>query len=168
MKCKQCGDDTWVGVETSLCDRCKPFHEEGQYQNKCVDCGKFFFGHKRQIVCGACKNTSSVNLLTREQQDILAKARKSYQVRFDHFKGHATVADEMCADLFAIIDDLLSRAPKQYTEGELRQEFEKTRVPGMIYLSVDPHGQYHKAYVQAWWENWIACARFLGALKAEP
>lgn len=23
MKCKKCGTDTWVGVETSLCDNCK-------------------------------------------------------------------------------------------------------------------------------------------------
>jgi hypothetical protein len=22
MKCKNCGDDTWVGVESSLCDNC--------------------------------------------------------------------------------------------------------------------------------------------------
>ena len=29
-------------------------HENGNYINKCIDCGKMFRGHKRRIVCKRC------------------------------------------------------------------------------------------------------------------
>ena len=59
-------------------------------------------------------------------------------------------------DLRAIIDDLQSRAPKQYTEQEHYAEFEKVYPP----LEGVAHKQIFK--------GWLMCARFLGALKAEP
>ena len=31
-------------------------HENGNYQNKCVNCEKWFIGHKRRIVCKVCDN----------------------------------------------------------------------------------------------------------------
>ena len=29
-------------------------HENGNYQNICCECGKYFAGHKRRIVCRRC------------------------------------------------------------------------------------------------------------------
>jgi hypothetical protein len=29
-------------------------HENGNYSNLCVDCGNFFIGHKRRVVCRIC------------------------------------------------------------------------------------------------------------------
>ncbi len=29
-------------------------HENGNYQNKCMDCGLYFYGHKRRVVCKIC------------------------------------------------------------------------------------------------------------------
>lgn len=122
MKCKKCGTDTWVGVETSLCDKCKPIHEEGQYQNKCVDCGKFFFGHKRQIVCEACKNNSSVSPLTKEQQAILKDTRELLQVA--RFNDIPAVAVGVAEKLVVLIDNLQARAHRETAEldKELPQE----------------------------------------------
>jgi hypothetical protein len=29
-------------------------HENGNYMNKCCDCGETFFGHKRRMICKFC------------------------------------------------------------------------------------------------------------------
>lgn len=29
-------------------------HENGNYQNKCCDCGEIFIGHKRRVICRFC------------------------------------------------------------------------------------------------------------------
>ena len=29
-------------------------HENGDYENRCVDCGELFTGYKRRVVCRAC------------------------------------------------------------------------------------------------------------------
>jgi hypothetical protein len=29
-------------------------HENGQYVNKCFECGCFFMGHKRRVACKVC------------------------------------------------------------------------------------------------------------------
>jgi hypothetical protein len=31
-------------------------HENGNYQCKCCNCGEFFIGHKRRVVCKVCAN----------------------------------------------------------------------------------------------------------------
>jgi len=30
--------------------------ENGNYQNICCECGAFFYGHKRRVVCRKCSN----------------------------------------------------------------------------------------------------------------
>ena len=32
-------------------------HENGNYQNLCVECGCTFIGHKRRVVCRACPHS---------------------------------------------------------------------------------------------------------------
>lgn len=34
-------------------------HENGQYQNKCVECDAEFIGHKRRVVCRKCTTTTT-------------------------------------------------------------------------------------------------------------
>ncbi len=31
-------------------------HENGNYQNTCADCGEFFTGHKRRVICRLCRD----------------------------------------------------------------------------------------------------------------
>lgn len=59
--------------------------------------------------------------LTKEERETVEKHRESHNVRFRFFNGHATVADVICADLFAIIDNLSKRGVKKYSEEELQE-----------------------------------------------
>jgi hypothetical protein len=36
-------------------------HENGNYQNRCVECGRTFTGHKRRVVCRACAQPEPVS-----------------------------------------------------------------------------------------------------------
>jgi hypothetical protein len=32
-------------------------HENGNYVNKCIQCGEFFLGHKRRVICRECQTS---------------------------------------------------------------------------------------------------------------
>lgn len=32
-------------------------HENGKYENKCIECKRKFIGHKRRVLCKACAIT---------------------------------------------------------------------------------------------------------------
>lgn len=90
-----------------------------------------------------------MSLLTKEQAAHVAYMR-------DLFCGPSGWNDEI-DELVSIIDDLQARAPKQYTEQELREELNR-QYPDI----------FGRQRVKEMRESvWIACARFLGALKAE-
>ena len=35
-------------------------HENGNYNNKCIECDLWFIGHKRRIICFKCANTEKI------------------------------------------------------------------------------------------------------------
>lgn len=37
-------------------------HENGDYQNRCIECGDTFFGHKRRMICKKCSPPSNAEL----------------------------------------------------------------------------------------------------------
>lgn len=36
-------------------------HENGRYQNVCIDCGEIFIGHKRRVTCKKCASPEFIN-----------------------------------------------------------------------------------------------------------
>ena len=36
-------------------------HENGNYVNKCKECGEFFFGHKRRVICKECQSPAKAH-----------------------------------------------------------------------------------------------------------
>ena len=66
------------------------------------------------------------------------------------------------------IAELQARAPKQYTEAELREGFASQYQDG---LHVGENGEFTDRQIEADFAEWVECARFLGAIKdthAEP
>jgi len=97
-----------------------------------------------------------MSLLTKEQQKDIADIREINRLRHDLATGGEAIKD--VDKLLSVIDDLQSRHSerKQYTEQKHFSEFEKVYPP----LEGVAHKQIFK--------GWLMCARFLGALKAEP
>lgn len=133
-----------------------------------------------------------MSLLTKEQKKDIADIRESNRLRHDLATGGEAMKD--VEKLLSIIDDLQSRAPKQYTGQELRKEFESYGFHPS-FLRVDNFKQWvhcaralgtprqyteqelREHYENCFsaetgedntWDGWLECARFLGALKAEP
>lgn len=102
-----------------------------------------------------------MSLLTKEQQETLERIRKA---PFDPAASY----DDLCTAI-AIIDYLQSRAPKQYTEAQMRTAFEHQLDHGKSLESfITPDGRSVSGLSVYAKHGWMACARFLGALKAEP
>lgn len=106
-----------------------------------------------------------MNPLTKEQLQIVSGIKAmiaDYDYKTDQIRG--------LFDLVSIIDDLQSRAPKQYTEQELREAFEQSHIVPIIGLfdRFEENGGYKNPMIQAGFVGWKSCARFLGALKAKP
>lgn len=110
-----------------------------------------------------------MSLLTKEQQRVVEAARAT--IREDEAWGGRSGYE---ASLVAIIDDIQSRAPKQYTEQELREAFERPRLNEMRkhgdnqVLVKYSNGEYIVDAVNLKWHGMLECARFLGALKEGP
>ena len=105
-----------------------------------------------------------MSLLTKEQQEKLEKirsARTSGGCDFEEYEDIEGTKD--FERLFAIIDDLQARAPKQYTEQELNAVFESMPIADLF-----PPIQEEHIIGKVAWHSWKVCARFLGALKEEP
>lgn len=52
-------------------------HENGNYQCKCTDCGEFFIGHKRRVVCKMCDQAPKDDALTiADYEEVLADHRR--------------------------------------------------------------------------------------------
>lgn len=102
------------------------------------------------------------DILTKDERETVEKHRESHDIRFRNFKSHATVADAMCADLLAIIDNLSKRGVKKYSEEELRASFEKLHP---MNLEIKANGIYRNHNTKRVWAGWKYCARFLGALE---
>ena len=64
-------------------------HENGNYQNKCANCGTVFIGHKRRVWCKVCatapprnaERTADADPLPSELCDVLLLARSLIQDR---------------------------------------------------------------------------------------
>ena len=98
-----------------------------------------------------------MNLLTKEQQTIFNNSRKTIASHVEWSKQQELnpipAIYQAAESLVRIIDDLQARAPKRYTEQELREHYENC-------FSAET-GEDNT------WDGWLECARFLGALKAE-
>lgn len=98
-----------------------------------------------------------MSLLTKEQQETLERIRKA---PFDPAASY----DHLCTAI-VIIDDLQARAPKQYTEQELREWFEnrplvQDEIDALLYEVVPGENEA--------WYSVLKFAAHVGALKAEP
>ncbi len=109
-----------------------------------------------------------MSLLTKEQQETLEFIRKYIVSR----RGMVNYIDVEKAlhSAVAIIDNLQARAPRQYTKQELRDLFEQSHIARLIgvFDRFEENGMYKNPMIQAGFGGWKSCARFLGALKAEP
>ena len=99
-----------------------------------------------------------MSLLTKEQQDDVNTIKNyvlsSLPVHNDQSHDYRMLR-HMCMRLIPIIDDLHARAPRQYTEQELREAFESYN--------------FHPSFLRFDnFKQWVHCARALGALNAEP
>lgn len=50
-------------------------HENGNYMNRCVECGELFNGHKRRVVCKACATQSMSNTPKPVGAELIANER---------------------------------------------------------------------------------------------
>lgn len=81
------------------------------------------------------------------------------------------ITDDLIDSVIEIVDsqaqkiaELQARAPKQYTEAELREGFASQYQDG---LHVVENGEFADREIEADFAEWVECARFLGAIK-EP
>lgn len=44
-------------------------HENGNYTNKCIECGLFFWGHKRRVICKKCATPDWIELSKRKRPE---------------------------------------------------------------------------------------------------
>lgn len=117
-----------------------------------------------------------MSLLTKEQQETLDRAYQyclQYSVKtYPQDTDMGLIAHRLycfIGELRTIIDDLQDRAPKQYTEQDLREAFENAN--NTYRLEKEKFGRrtvYENQHVQTEFEGWVACAKSVGALKAEP
>ena len=87
------------------------------------------------------------DLLTQEEREMVERVRQ--RIREDEAWGGC---DTDAAHVLAIIDNLLKRGVKKYSEEELRAGFEEFN--GWRWDEDEEN-----------YEQWIVCARFLGALE---
>lgn len=110
-----------------------------------------------------------MSLLTKEQQEEVDRIRKLTNSRKQWALDSGGWINE-AENLIEIIDDLQARAPKQYTEQELRESFEQSHLARVIgvFDRFEENGMYKNPMIQARFDGWKSCARHVGALKAEP
>lgn len=120
-----------------------------------------------------------MSLLTKEQQETIDRIRKERGADGRVFDEDEQLEEAKDFDrLCAIIDDLQSRAPKQYTEQELRRWLECSNLSHADYPWVR-HEPTHKLFKpeqmkykdprdEAMWFSVYNFACISGALKAEP
>lgn len=110
-----------------------------------------------------------MSLLTKEQLQIVNGIKAmiaDYDYKTDQIRG--------LFDLVSIIDDLQARAPKQYTEQELRDKFESQFIDWDApagqpeWLARVEGAEYVHPHINSEFVGWEDCARKIGALKAEP
>lgn len=85
-------------------------------------------------------------------------------IRYQVVRSVVSIVDSQAQN----IAELQARAPKQYTEAELREGFASQYQDG---LHVGENGEFTDRQIEADFAEWVECARFLGAIKdthAEP
>ena len=109
-----------------------------------------------------------MSLLTKEQQDDVNTIKNyvlsSLPVHNDQSHDYRMLR-HMCMRLIPIIDDLHARAPRQYTEQELREWFEnrplvQDEIDALLHEVVPGENEA--------WYSVLKFAAHVGALKAEP
>ena len=118
-----------------------------------------------------------MSLLTKEQQDDVNTIKNyvlsSLPVHNDQSHDYRMLR-HMCMRLLPIIDDLQARAPRQYTEQELRDKFESQFIDWDApagqpeWLARVEGAEYVHPHINSEFVGWQDCARKIGALKAEP
>jgi len=76
-------------------------HENGNYENICIDCGDPFIGHKRRQVCKSCAY-DSVKADLQRHKDALGRVGE----KVSEFEGHSfdCESNEVMDDLEAMFD----------------------------------------------------------------
>ena len=102
-----------------------------------------------------------MSLLTKEQEETLEQSRQ----RHEQWRGDCDAHTAEVLALVDIIDDLQARAPKQYTEQELREWFEnrplvQDEIDALLHEVVPGENEA--------WYSVLKFAAHVGALKAEP
>lgn len=104
-----------------------------------------------------------MSLLTQEQLAIV-KQEKGLNLHAMHRTKRPTESAKSIRSLLAIIDDLQARAPRQYTEQELREWFEnrplvQDEIDALLHEVVPGENEA--------WYSVLKFAAHVGALKAE-
>lgn len=102
-----------------------------------------------------------MSLLTKEQEETLEQSRQ----RHEQWRGDCDAHTAEVLALVDIIDDLQARAPRQYTEQELREWFEnrplvQDEIDALLHEVVPGENEA--------WYSVLKFAAHVGALKAEP
>jgi hypothetical protein len=102
-----------------------------------------------------------MSLLTKEQEETLEQSRQ----RHEQWRGDCDAHTAEVLALVDIVDDLQARAPKQYTEQELREWFEnrplvQDEIDALLHEVVPGENEA--------WYSVLKFAAHVGALKAEP
>jgi len=72
-------------------------HENGSYQCKCCECGEFFIGHKRRVICKVCVTNKEDNI----DIDLMSKMDKNlYIQRMKESIERSKFVDQNIKDLF--------------------------------------------------------------------
>lgn len=101
-----------------------------------------------------------MSLLTKEQEETLEQSRQ----RHEQWRGDCDAHTAEVLALVDIVDDLQARAPKQYTEQELREWFEnrplvQDEIDALLHEVVPGENEA--------WYSVLKFAAHVGALKAE-
>jgi len=101
-----------------------------------------------------------MSLLTKEQEETLEQSRQ----RHEQWRGDCDAHTAEVLALVDIIDDLQARAPRQYTEQELREWFEnrplvQDEIDALLHEVVPGENEA--------WYSVLKFAAHVGALKAE-
>lgn len=73
-------------------------HENGNYQNKCRECGNEFLGHKRRVVCKLCFSKPTI---IKQIEETLSSGRV---ITFESFGMHLKI---LIRDKSGIVDEAL-------------------------------------------------------------
>jgi len=97
-------------------------HENGNYTNKCSNCGEYFFGHKRRPLCKLCGDEQHPDKGLKTE---IIKQNGSYKIKFSIGVQHFTLDYEgdkvSCRWIIKALETALEHYAEQYHKSQVRE-----------------------------------------------